>query len=147
MRTYAGLAIALALFGPAIGPAAAGSWTNAAGHAIAADLIEVKGQVAVFRLADDARLELPLASLAPADRQRALREKGSLVVPDGVRPEYDLCVRTLQRLAQLRDAARLNPEQYAAQRETALAQFRSACARQGIPEADGSRLLLAAGGT
>ena len=134
--------VALALLVPAV--ARGDVWTNAAGHAVEASLISIEHGMAVFTRPDGARLDMPLASLAPASRQRALESAGLADVPERLRTDYRLCVRTLKRLQDLHRAGELGDDEYSKQSEGALARLEGACARLEVPKDAVARLLLSA---
>jgi hypothetical protein len=120
-------------------------WTNAAGHAVEATLLSLDHNVAVFKRHDGVRFDMPLASLAPASRQRVLERFGRAEeVPERLRTAYGLCVRTVKRLDELRSAGQLGDEEYSKQKEAALARLEKACIQMEIPAADSARLLLLA---
>jgi hypothetical protein len=125
--------------------ASAEMWTNVAGRAVEAVLVSVDHNVAVFKSPDGTRFEMALASLAPASRQRAVDKSGRVEVPERLQTDYNLYVRTIQRLDALRSADKLKEDEYSKQRKVALAQFEKACVKMKVPEADKSKLLLSAG--
>ncbi len=105
------------------------TWTNAAGHVIEAELIRLDGNVALFKLADGSRMELPLTSLSAGSRAKAEAEWSRFKVPAEVRGDYDHCVRTLRRLRELREAGRLEANDYALRRQAAYAGLKATCSR------------------
>lgn len=119
----------------------ADSWTNAAGHSVEAKFIRCNGGSAIFERPDGTRFEMPLASLAPAARQRIAADSNTVEAPEPVRAEYRLCVMTLKRLRGLREAGGLDNDEYLKRSGEALARLERACARSGIPEETGSRLV------
>jgi hypothetical protein len=135
--------VAFTLLAP--GVVRADMWTNVAGRAVEAVLVSVDHNVAVFKSPDGTRFEMALASLAPASRQLAVDKSGRVEVPERLQTDYNLYVRTIQRLDALRSADKLKEDEYSKQRETALAQFEKACVKMNITVADRSKLLLAAG--
>lgn len=121
--------------------AGAGVWTNAAGNAIEADLSELRGNVAVFKLPDGSSMEMPLASLGESDRERARLAMRKPEIPKILRTEYDQCVRTLKRLSALRDAERVSADEYSLQRTIALNRFNTAL--EGLKLSAEERRLIA----
>lgn len=119
-------------------------WTNAAGHAIEAAFLSLDGETAFFKSPDGSRFTLPLASLAPAAREQILEQEGRTVVPETLRTDYGLCLRTLKRLDVLRQAGELGDAAYTEQRATALARLEKAFKKQDVPEALRDRLRMLA---
>jgi hypothetical protein len=87
---------------------------------------------------------MPLASLSPAAKQQVLKESGQIVVPEILKSDFGLCVRTLERLGELQQAGKLGDADYAVQREAALARLNKAFDRLDVPEASRERLLMLA---
>jgi hypothetical protein len=119
-------------------------WTNAAGHAVEATLLSLDGQLAVFKSPDGTRFTMPLASLSPAARHQVLDAVGRIPVPERLKTDFDLCVRTLTRLGALRQSGGLAEADYAEQRNAALARLKKAFERWDVPESERPRLLLLA---
>jgi hypothetical protein len=141
------LVLALALGGALLfAPSASrgDSWTNAAGQAVEATLLSLDGERAVFKGSDGKRFTMPLASLSPASRKQALNESGRIVVPEKLRSEFGLCVKTLDRLGELRKAGELGDDAYTEQRNAALEHLKKAFQRLDVPETSRDQLLMLA---
>jgi len=65
------------LFATLVLSASARDWTNLAGKTIQADLVEVKGEVVVLRLANGKTHDVPLAQLSAADQSFARESKAA----------------------------------------------------------------------
>lgn len=147
VRSAGGWAVAACVSALALGNPAraqAGTWTNAAGQAIEADLVALDGRMATFERPDGERLTMPLASLSAASRQQALGEWSRIEIPERLQSDYRLCAHTVVRLDALRQAGRILPDEHGRQRDAALARLKAACARLDVPEALGERIVMLA---
>ncbi|NQU38878.1 MAG: hypothetical protein HQ523_02900 [Lentisphaerae bacterium] len=120
-------------------------WTNAAGHAVEAEVVSLKGDLVDFERPDGSTFQLRLGSLAPDDRETIRRAWSGLEVPRGLRTDFRQFRRLLQRLTQLHSMERLTDAQLAAQRQRAVKAFKLCCSSEQLDEEATARLLLVSG--
>ncbi len=106
--------IAVALLIPEL--ACADSWTNRAGHVLTARLIAIQGDHVILQSTNTKAQSwrLPLASLKPADQQRAREQTGTVRLPSELQACLNQAEQDIHRAAQFLHGGRITPEQYAA---------------------------------
>jgi hypothetical protein len=94
----------------------ADTWTNRAGHVLHARLVAIEGeQIVLQRATTNGRTwRLPLASLKPADQQRARAQAGVAPIPSELRACLSQAEEDIQRAAKFLQGGRITREQYAA---------------------------------
>jgi len=116
-------------------------WTNAAGNAQEAKLVSLERGVVVFQRPDGSRVDIALASLSAASRQRVLDEAGEIEVPERLRSDFGLYVRTLKRLNELHREGKIGEAERMKQSAVIQAQFEKTCGELNIPEARRKQLI------
>lgn len=91
---------------------AAETWTNQAGHVLIARLIAVEGEQIVLQNTNGRTWRLPLASLSPADQQRARSMKGSEPVPSDLSACLAQAEEDVRHAAQFLKGGKINQEAY-----------------------------------
>jgi hypothetical protein len=92
--------------------AQADTWTNQAGHVLTGWLVAIDGEKVVLQQANGRTLRLPLASLAPADQERARALTGNETVPPALRPFLSQAVDDIRRAAMFLEGGKINREEY-----------------------------------
>jgi hypothetical protein len=116
--------------------ARADTWTNQAGHVLTARLIALEGEKVVLQQANGRTLRLPLASLTPADQERARAQTGTESVPPELRPLLRQAEDDIRRAALFLEGGKINRDEYGARCEQVKQRF----------EFLGTEALKAAGG-
>ena len=116
-------------------------WTNTAGNAVEATLVSLDHGVVVFQRPDGSQFDVALASLSAGSRQRVLNATGEIEVPERLRSDFGLYVRTLKRLNELHRAGKMGDEERMKQSAVIQAQFEKTCGELNIPEARRKELL------
>ncbi len=110
-------AVALSL-GLAAGVAArADTWTNLAGQVLTARLAAIEGEHVLLQATNGRLWRVPLASLRPADRQRARELTGTEPVPTDLKIPLDQAQEDITRAAQFLQGGKITREEYAARCE------------------------------
>ena len=116
------LACALLLLGVA---ARAESWTNRAGHVVNATAFSIRDGQVLMRDANGKRFHIRLASLVPADQQRALRLLKPAELPVEIKTPLAHAHQDIERSAQFMHGGKITAEQYAAQCRKIKARFQT----------------------
>ncbi len=127
-------------------PAAAEPWTNAAGHAVEAELVGLDRGVAHVVRPDGSRLDLALASLAEPEQARALALCHEVTVPESVAVPFAHAARSLRRLTALFAHERMDGADYRERRAILLQRFDAACAAADVTGASREALAAYLGG-
>lgn len=103
----------LILWGLPFGAAGAqnGSWTNQAGHVLAAVPVELKGTQVVFKKGTES-VTYPLSVFLPAEQKRLKAALGMIEVPSGLVDDHALAQRVLKRLQTFHAEGRLSDDAY-----------------------------------
>jgi hypothetical protein len=101
----------------------ADTWTNRAGHVIAARLVGIEGEQVVLQHTNGRTWRLPLSSLHPADQQRAREQTGTEPIPSELSACLTQAQEDIHRAAQFLHRGKITPEEYAARCEAVRQRF------------------------
>jgi len=122
----------------------AGQWTNAAGHAISAEFIGVRGSTVEFETPEGRLFSIPLAGLSVASRDRIAAFSGESPIPSVLSIEFSQCVRVLRRMNELRRMERLSADEFETRRQAVLESFIRACRKINMTDETGALMVAAA---
>lgn len=91
--------------------AQSGSWTNKAGHVLAAVPVELKGSQVVFKIGAKSAV-YPLSVFLPAEQKRLKAALGLVDVPPALADSLAQTRRLVARLGVLHEGGRLSDEGY-----------------------------------
>jgi len=111
-------------------------WTNTAGRAFTAELVELTDTHAFFAMADGATNRLAIGALHP-DSQTTARKLFQLPkIPDAIRATFDLTVQELRRIRYQHEDGKLDGAAYADFRRRLLNGFRVMYEQHELPRED-----------
>ncbi len=120
--------------GLAAGKAAgADTWTNVAGHVVSARLLAVENEQALLQTTNGRLQRVLLASLKPADRERARAQTGFEPLPAGLKALFEQAQQDIQRAAQFLHGGKITRDQFKAHCQTVRQRFEH-FALQGLKE-------------
>ncbi len=101
----------------------ADTWTNLAGHVVTASLVGVEGDQITLQNTNGRTWRIPLSSLNPADRQRALEQTETEPLPAGLRVPFDQATDDIRHAAQFLQGGKISRDAYLARCEQLIARF------------------------
>lgn len=108
-------------------------WTNAAGRAFSAELVELSDQRAVFVMTDGTTNHLSVTALHPGSQATARAQWQLPVIPDVLRATFNLTAAELRRIRYQHEDGKLDAAAYAEFQRRLLNGFRTMYERHGLP--------------
>lgn len=143
-RLPIGPGVAVAALVLLAGPAAADTWTNAAGGTIEALAVEFDGRTVVLRRPTGEEVRLPLFCLAKEEQRRVKELFNGPPIPAVLQPAYNQAVVQLERARLLLGGGQMSTAEYAARRGHVIRSLERACAALSYPaNSDQVRQLVA----
>jgi len=125
-------------------PAQSETWTNQVGHVLTARLVAIEGGQVVLQPPTGRTRRVPLASLRPADQERARAQTATERVPSELRACLNQAEEDIGRAGRFLAAGRISPDEYTDRCRQITRRFESLGAEvlqhQGLP---GNPALLA----
>ncbi len=123
-------------------------WTNTAGRAFTAELVELTDAHAFFAMPDGSTNRLAVGALHPASQATARSALQLPEIPDAIRATFNLTARELRRIRYQHEDGKIDAAAYADFRRKLLTGFRAMYTRHDLPEENRAALerrLLNAG--
>lgn len=108
-------------------------WTNTAGHAFHAELVELTDRQAIFVMSTGETNTLGITALSPASEGLARSLYQLAEIPDGFQSTFNICQQDLIRIHNLYLDDRLNAQQRAEARNRILLGFKAMYQKHDLP--------------
>jgi hypothetical protein len=109
-------------------------WTNAAGRAFRAELVELDDRRVVFVMGDGTTNNLSISALHPESQAAARTQRQLPVIPDVLLATFDLTAAELRRIRYQHEDGKLDAVAHAEFQRRLLNGFRTMYERHGLPE-------------
>jgi len=114
-------------------PAAADTWTNAAGYALDATPVALDGTMVTLRTPSGGERRMPLHSFLPGEQRRLKESLGVLEVPGPLRSTFRLAQSQIETAQALYEDGRIDEREHAGRRNDVIQTFLKMCESKSYP--------------
>jgi hypothetical protein len=114
-------------------PAAADTWTNAAGYALDATPVALDGTMVTLLIPSGGERRMPLHSFLPGEQRRIKESLGILDVPGPLRSTFRLAQSQIETAQALYEDGRIDEREHAGRRNDVIQTFLKMCEYKSYP--------------